>query len=78
MLVVLFALTGCARITYKDPQGGEISYSRFWNQELVDVKFKKTKDGLDVQVGGQKGGAGDLAEALKNMSEVTKKIAGLP
>jgi hypothetical protein len=79
LLMVALSL-GCAKIHYVETQqGGEITYTRFWNQELVDVEFKKTAQGdLDVKVGGQKAGVGDLAEALKNLSEVSKKVVGVP
>lgn len=67
VLVIILSLTGgCARITFKDD---ELSYSRFGSQKLEGLDFKKKVDGsISVKLGKQEGSAGDLAEAILNLT----------
>jgi hypothetical protein len=74
VLVVVAALAGCARISFRD---GEGSYWRIGPQKIVNLKVVMP-DGTTIEVGKQESNAG---ETLKNTSEavlnMTKKMGGL-
>ncbi len=75
VLLLLLCFTSCARITYVG-EDGEISYWRLGNQRIENLVLEKTSDGkLNVSFDNQEGSSGDLSEAIKNLSEVAKKIA---
>jgi len=46
-LIILFLLilTGCASFDLESPNGWKVSYSRFWDQELVGVSFNMDANG---------------------------------
>lgn len=78
-LVLLFfvvgAITGCSTITYETPDG-KFQYTRIGTQNLSGLKVSKDNLGnLNVALDKGEGSAGDMAEALKNMSEVAKTMA---
>ena len=83
--IALNGIMGCGsaqmEITNFDTQGNitsvnKVKYKRLGSGELsaVDVDIKKGK----ASIGSQKGSAGDIGEALKNFSEVSKKAAMIP
>ncbi len=67
ILLVVVGCMGCARISFKND---ELTYSRFGSQKLEGLDFKKKADGsISVKLGKQEGSAGDLAEAILNLSK---------
>lgn len=75
-VLILPLSLSCARITYKD---GELSYFRLGKQEIKGFAMEKRKDGtLEVQFNEQKGDAGQLAEALLNVTELINRMALIP
>lgn len=75
MIGLIVFLTSCARIIYVG-EDGKISYWRLGNQKIENLVLGKTSNGeLNVSFDNQEGSAGDLSEAIKNLSEVAKKIA---
>jgi hypothetical protein len=80
----LLTLVGCGSATMKivkfDAAGNKTSeqkirYIRVGSGELesVDIDIRKGK----ASIGSQKGSAGDMGEAFKNLTEVAKRGAGL-
>ncbi len=81
----LLGITACGSakmmITNFDKDGNvtstnKISYIRVGSGELseVDVNIKTGK----AKIGSQKGSAGDMAEALLNLTEIAKKAVAVP
>jgi len=75
---LIIFLTSCARIAYVG-EDGKISYWRLGNQKIENLVLEKTNEGvLKVSFDNQEGSAGDLSEAVKNLSEVAKKVSMIP
>lgn len=70
--ILIFVNIACARITYKDDK---LSYWRLGSQKIDNLELEKAVDGsLKVSFDRQEGKAGDLATALKNMTEIMVKM----
>ena len=79
--VLIWACTGCASVTYSKNEEGEetFKYRRLGNQKIAGFTASKNDDGtMAVELKGQESSVGEAMEAVKNMTEVIKKGAGIP
>ncbi len=81
---ILGLTMGCVSIKVKKPDGTEYSYHRWiGSQNLEDVSVT-TPDGVSFHIGKQSGVNSldktleNVSATLKNLSEVSKRAAGLP
>lgn len=76
LVLVVGAVAGCSTITYESKDGEKFQYTRLGTQNLSGLKVAKDSQGrMSVSLDKSDGSAGDMAEALKNMSEVAKTVA---
>ncbi len=68
LLFLVWLTLGCARVSYQTDKGEKFTYTRFGNQKLHGVEVKAGDKSLKLK--SSEGAAGDLATALKNMSEL--------
>ena len=71
MCIGFMALIGCANVSYSTPSGEKFNYNRLGMLKLDGFELEKeTKDGSKVSVKFNKSesGAGDLAEAILNLT----------
>jgi hypothetical protein len=73
IVIALVLLVGCASIKY-----GDFSYSRFGNQELIDVEIKTVNaDGSKVTASlGKQKSEREMAEMLKTILEILREMEG--
>lgn len=73
--LILVATIGCAKISYINKDGEKFSYMRFGTMKLseFEANIKRTGD-KKISIGSSEGTSGDLAETLKNLSEVAKAV----
>lgn len=72
--IVLLAITGCASVKYTSKDGETFTYRRLGIQKIQGFDMKKDKDGLvKIAFDNQEGSTGDIAETMKNISEILVK-----
>lgn len=74
----ILLIMGCANVKYTTPDGKEFKYSRIGNQKIGNFKAKVNRDGtVDIELKNQESET-QIAETLLNLSEVAKKMGGIP
>jgi hypothetical protein len=80
IIAVLFLIvtTGCAKISYVNKDGEKFTYMRFGTMKLSEFEANVNKDNKVIKIGSSEGSEGDMAKSLLNLTEVSKKLSGVP